>query len=819
MVGTSLKSSSCDTSQPERQGRLLSPGEAALAFFVFLGIVVGLHYPGFQSPMIYDGYGWIQQKAYVYARNSLVDVLGIVPARPLFMATLYANYTAAGMEPAAFRLVNAVLLAGTGLALLYLILALLNAPSVSTSASQSQKKATARVLALLFVAHPLQTYVVLYIWQREAILACLFYYGALAAYVAARSGRFRNPATGFVLTGALFLGGLLSKENVVTFPVVAAAAEIAIFRQGLREFVKRCLVIALIVLPAVVVSAVATLALHAAQSEHPAGILTRLAAYYREGGISVSEATMTACRELFLYLWMIVAPFAQTLTFIRAEAVSRSLWEPPATAFACAGIALLFAVALAIRRRFPLAAFGILFFLITPLPESLLIPQYLYFGYRAILPMAGVLIVLGWIAVEAVSRSGHALTRAVRPVLIAGIFAAIMAFGFQTLDQARRWGPLGFWQTAYSTLPRFSDAFQRAPDLDFNNNYRGQLIAAGRPREAVEVLSRPYLDTLNQGRSDRANTAGEADRSSANVDAVADRLVSIAAADRHSAAVALLQLGLALDKSDRSAEALKLYRRAVEIAPRIAAVRVNLGAELEKRGDLAAAAEQYRLAAEAEPYLPDAYLRLGMVLKERGDIPAAIAALRKAVEVHPGLAAAYESLGMALKQTGDLTAATEMLKKALSLAPSSGSAANNLARVMEESGNLTGAIEEYTRASRLLPDSAEVHCNLGNALLKAGLGNEAVRHYRRALELKPDFAEAQANLGAALLSLGQHAEAAEAFRKALSQMGNNAELHNALGVALVQLGKRQEAEDQFRKALIVDPEHAGARQNLRRLVE
>ncbi|MCA1960636.1 MAG: tetratricopeptide repeat protein [Desulfomonile sp.] len=819
MVVTSLKSSSCDTSQPDRQARYLSPGATALIFLGFLAIVAGLHYEGFQSPMVYDGYGWIQQKAYIYARNSLVDVLGIVPARPLFMATLYANYKVAGMAPAAFRFVNAMMLAGAGLALLYLVLALLTAPGVCTNASQSQKKAIALVLALLFVAHPMQTFVVLYIWQREAILACLFSYGALAAYVAARSGRFRDPVAGYAVTAVLFLGGLLTKENVVTFPIVAAAAEITIFRQSLREFAKRCLVLALIALPAVVVSGITTLALHAAQSEHPPGILTRVAAYYREGGIAVGEVAMTACRELFTYLWMIVAPFAQTLTFIRAEIISRSLWDPPITMFACIGAAILFVVALAIRRRYPLAAFGILFFLVTPMPESLLIPQYLYFGYRAILPMAGVLIVFGWVAAEAVGSRKPAVARTAQVALVSASIAALVAFADQTLNHARAWRPLNFWQTAYSMLPRFSDAVQRAPYLDIIINYSGQLIASGRLQEAVEVLSRPYLDARNQLVSSQASAPGEADLSPANVDAVADRLVSIAATDRHSAAMALLQLGLALDKTDRSGEALKLYRRAVEIAPRIAAVRVNLGAELEKRGDLAGAAKEYRLATEAEPHLPDAYLRLGMVLKESGDLPAAVAALRKAIEAHPGLSAAYESLGMALKQSGNFPAAGEMLKRAVSLDPSSGSAANNLARVLEETGDTDGAIEHYARASRLVPNAADVHRNLANALLKAGRGEEAVQHYKRTIQLKPDFAEAYANLGAALLTVGQPAEAAEALRKALSQMGDNAELYNALGVALAQLGRRSEAEDQFRKALSMDADHAGAKQNLERLAE
>lgn len=794
------------------QDRLLSARGSVLIFLAFLTIAVGLHIGGFHAAMIFDGRGWIQEKAYLFARGSVVDVLGIVPARPLFMATLYANYSIAGMEPAAFRLVNAVFLAGTGLALLVLILAVFDAPAVRVRASRTQKRVIAFALALVFVAHPLQTFVVLYIWQREALMACFFFYWGLAAYVVMRSGGFRSPAAGYALTGALFLGCMLSKENAVTFPVVAAAAELTLFWHNLREMVKRCLLIGLMVLPAAVVSAAATLALHAAQSEHPAGVIARLAAYYREGGITAGQAAMTACRELFSYLWIMVAPFAQTLAFIRAETVSTSLWVPPETISACVGVAGLFALAVALARRQPTVSFGILFFLVTPLPESLLIPHYLYFGYRAILPMAGVLIVVGWAAAEAVSGRATALSRVSRPLLAVVALVVVVGFAVQTFNQSRRWGPMDFWQTAYSTLPRFSASVQRAPYLDIVINYSGQLIAAGRHHEAVEVLSRPYVDAVE-------HHARPEDRASPDIDAVAARLASIAAADRHTAAVALLQLGLALDKTGQSAEAIELYRRAAEIAPRIAAVRVNLGVALEKNDDLTGAIAEYRSAAEAEPHLPDAYLRLGDVLQKTGDMTAAIAALKKAIEIHPGMGAAYESLGLALKRSGDLRAAAESMRKAVQLEPSRGAAANNLARVMEESGDLAGAIEHYARAVRLLPDSAEVRRNFGNALLRAGRADEAARHYRKALELKPGFAEAQANLGTALLTLGRPAEAVEALRQALAGMEDNAELHNALGVALAQLGKTVEAAEQFRKALTVEPNHAGARQNLRRLTE
>ena len=86
-------------------------------------------------------------------------------------------------------------------------------------------------LGILFTVHPLQSMVVLYAWQREAIMGCLFYYSALAAYVAVRSERIPLTA-GYGATAVLFLAGMLSKENVATLPVAVMLAEMTLFGRG-----------------------------------------------------------------------------------------------------------------------------------------------------------------------------------------------------------------------------------------------------------------------------------------------------------------------------------------------------------------------------------------------------------------------------------------------------------------------------------------------------------------------------------------------------------------------------------------------------------
>ncbi len=215
-----------------------------LGFFLilpaFFAIAVALHYPGFHSPMVYDSVSFIQEYEYVFASHNLAAVIGIVPARPLLMGTLYLNYLFTGMDPYAFRLFNAFILACTSTVLMVLSILVLELPGLNLQGTRLEKRVVAVCIGLLFLVHPLQGLVVLYIWQREAIMACFFLFSALGVYVAGRSGKWIRPVPAYVATSLLFLAGILSKENVITLPVVlVSGGNSLVARRGRAPFILR----------------------------------------------------------------------------------------------------------------------------------------------------------------------------------------------------------------------------------------------------------------------------------------------------------------------------------------------------------------------------------------------------------------------------------------------------------------------------------------------------------------------------------------------------------------------------------------------------
>jgi tetratricopeptide (TPR) repeat protein len=122
-------------------------------------------------------------------------------------------------------------------------------------------------------------------------------------------------------------------------------------------------------------------------------------------------------------------------------------------------------------------------------------------------------------------------------------------------------------------------------------------------------------------------------------------------------------LGLCYDYLGRSAEAIKHYRRAIELNRRQARPspwpHVNLAALLVSAGELS---EAERLLGEALKYdarLPQAHYQLGLLLEKQGRPDGAEAALSEAVRLDPNYAEPHYTLGRIYQRRGEAARAKE----------------------------------------------------------------------------------------------------------------------------------------------------------------
>ena len=184
--------------------------------------------------------------------------------------------------------------------------------------------------------------------------------------------------------------------------------------------------------------------LHGPESEIGKGVLERLSGHYEFGMISPLHVAMTQCRIFFSYLAMIVAPFVFRPEFMRAETISLSLFSPSVTLFACAGVIGLVGTSIALARQE--AAIGLWhpLFVISLMPESLLIPQYLFFGYRAILPMAGLLLIAGEVLLAVLAWVRKRLSaKAFKEAVAVAALVPVICLGWVTLPAVPGVGSFG----------------------------------------------------------------------------------------------------------------------------------------------------------------------------------------------------------------------------------------------------------------------------------------------------------------------------------------------------------------------------------------
>jgi tetratricopeptide (TPR) repeat protein len=117
------------------------------------------------------------------------------------------------------------------------------------------------------------------------------------------------------------------------------------------------------------------------------------------------------------------------------------------------------------------------------------------------------------------------------------------------------------------------------------------------------------------------------------------------------------------------AEAIRLYRRVLSLAPKLPVIRNNLGHALAQLGQLDAATIEYQQAIALKPDYAEALCNWGVALSGFDRADEAEAKFRQAIAVNPGFAGAYHNLGVLLKERGRLDEASRAVEQAIDLAP------------------------------------------------------------------------------------------------------------------------------------------------------
>lgn len=482
--------------------------------------------------------------------------------RPLLMLSYWINYQWS-REPFLFHVFN-VVFHSVNSALVFLIARKLLGTSDTLLAGFA---------AAVFLLHPVQTESVAYVAGRSEDLSVLFFLAAFAVFLYRRSAAASWKTAVVVL--ALFAAAAATKEHTLVLPGLLLLTDYywnpGFSFSGIRRNWR--------IYASLAVAGAAGLA-----------FVARILAHAPSAGFGLKDLTwyqyfFTECRAFFVYLGLLVFPAGQSLD--HDFPISHNILEHGAI-FGLAGIVLLAGAAIYFRRRYPLASYGFLVYLLLMAPTSSFVPIKDPLAERRMyLPMIGILLV-----VVALLQRIRLDRRKLAPVL--GAVAVVLAI--LTYQRNQLWGSdTALWEDTVRKSPGKSRAhFQLAHTYDAQGRC---LEAVTQYAEAARLEPPDYGLLVDWGLA--CDCAGQPD------EAVA-KLQQAAALD--PSAHVYSQIAKVYAGHARWPEALVALAQAGKLDPNYAVTYYYRGGVEASTGDFAAAVADYQhaLALGIDPALAPA---------------------------------------------------------------------------------------------------------------------------------------------------------------------------------------------------------------------
>lgn len=424
-----------------------------------------IYWPGLSGGWLFDDYPNIVDNPGVQPHEislaSLVNAALSSPAsdfkRPLASLSFAFNYLASGLDPFWMKLTNLVIHLLNGL-----LVFLLSRQLLTLTRHESGNKHSgfvAAVIALGWMLLPINLTSVLYTVQRMESMANLFVLLGLLGYVAGRRRMLALPTTspytrrtgweGFVIAlcsvAAMTAIGMMAKETAVMLPLYAFLIEWIVF--GFKKRASTCskekravrderivgLFFLLLLLPAII-----GLAVIVPDLLKPSAWATR--------DFTLGTRLLSEARVVVDYAIWTILPTPHALSFYHDDfKVSTSLFSPWTTLGCVTCLVTLAALVFWFRKRRPLIALGIAFFLGCHLLTATILPLELVYEHRNYFASLGILIaiipLLAFPDINNISARARLLCRTL-------LGALILLWAGETSLTAVAWGdPLSLAET------------------------------------------------------------------------------------------------------------------------------------------------------------------------------------------------------------------------------------------------------------------------------------------------------------------------------------------------------------------------------------
>jgi tetratricopeptide (TPR) repeat protein len=478
---------------------------------------------------------------------------------------------------------------------------------------------------LIFLIHPLSTQTVTYITQRYTSLATLFYLVSIVAYLRARDLTLhweseermvaaKHPFLKLrhliwyslaIVTAVL---AMYTKEMSLTLPLMLVLIEFFFVQPNLEDVGKRTLYLLPLLATGLIIP---YYHLPLLNSPSTPSVEPSILPSWGQDYLTRRTYLLSQLGVIWnIYLRLLVFPYGQSIE--HDFFVSDRLLNP-ITLGAFIGLLSLVLFALATLRKYPLVAFGFVWFFVTISVTSSIIPNVIFVAeHRTYLPMVGLAFLAAGIYKYA--RSPRLFWSVAIPI----------ALVFSTLTSMRNFA----WN---DDLTLWGEALKKAPDLDRPYNLSAMALhKAGRLDEAISM----YKKVISMPRDPFKRTEVDKLFASHNLPSVY--------VDKHM-----------YEDAHRSfRELIDLYGDHTEIGYfSLATVYFNLGGLYAKEKKYEKALDAYQRGLEIIPYedkrlMSYGLTNIGWVLSLLERYGKAEIALKEAIHHNPRAAKAYLQLGI-----------------------------------------------------------------------------------------------------------------------------------------------------------------------------
>lgn len=459
-------------------------GHVLFTLVILLTILV--YSPGLSGGWLFDDYPNIVNNHGVQPSKidfqTLVHAALSAPAsefkRPLSSLSFVANFVIGGLNPWSWKITNLIIHLLNGILVFVLArMLVLRAGTLLCTGVNERASITAACIAGTWMILPINLTAVLYVVQREESLANLFVLLGLIGYVAGRISMLSTNTSTLRTTGSwrglvlcclsiiiATITGVMAKETAVMLPLYALCIEWVLFGPMARsnsssenprvnrrfDWRIAALFAATLLLPAVI-----GLAWLLPSVLNPDAWATR--------DFTLGTRLLTEPRVMVSYLMWTVFPTPHALSFYHDQyGISTSLLTPWTTLASMLVLLGMLGLAVRVRRRYPLVALGIFWFISGQLLTGTILPLELVYEHRNYFASLGIMLAMVPLLTAPTPKKSHnsddTRSTAVIPfampryVLFGGL---VLCWSALTLATAYAWG---------ESLRQARDFASRAPD-------------------------------------------------------------------------------------------------------------------------------------------------------------------------------------------------------------------------------------------------------------------------------------------------------------------------------------------------------------------